>query len=62
VSKYNINFEIERVRKERDDWKECCERLVYSAPFKFCDDINWIKAVLQVKKIVERNKKSIVEQ
>jgi hypothetical protein len=62
VSKYNIAFEIERVRKERDDWKECCEMLIYSAPFKFCEDVTWLKALLYVKKIVERNKKSIVEQ
>jgi len=62
VSKYNIDFEIERVRKERDDWKECCERLIHSAPFKFNEDVSWLKALLFVKKIVERNKRGIVEQ
>jgi hypothetical protein len=62
VREYNINFEIERVRKERDEWKECCERLIYCAPTQFMEDINWLKAMLFVKKIVERNKKSIVEQ
>jgi hypothetical protein len=62
VSKYNTDFKIERVRKERDEWRECCERLICCAPIQFSEDVNWLKALLYVKKIVLRSKQSIVEQ
>lgn len=45
----------ERYKQERDDWRECVERLVWSAPLAFSSDVNWMKALVYAKKLTQKN-------
>jgi len=42
------------LREERDDWRDCVERMVWSAPLAFAADPSWMKALLIAKKLTEK--------
>ena len=46
--------QIEHLQQERDDWRDCVERMVFCAPMAFCNDVNWLKALLLAQKTVKR--------
>lgn len=49
-----MQHRIELLEQERDDWRDCVERMVYSAPLAFSNDVNWVKALLLAQKTVKR--------
>jgi hypothetical protein len=49
-----MQHRIEFLERERDEWRECVERLAYSAPITFSNDVTWLKALLLAEKTVKR--------
>lgn len=49
-----MQHRIELLEQERNDWRDCVERMVYCAPLAFCSDVNWLKALLLAQKTVKR--------
>lgn len=49
-----MQHRIELLEHERNDWRDCVERMAYSAPIAFCNDVNWLKALLLAQKTVKR--------
>lgn len=43
------------LREQRDEWRDCVERMVWAAPLAFSSDVNWIKAMVYAKKLTEKN-------
>lgn len=49
-----LQHRIELLEQERNDWRDCVERMVYCAPMPFSNDVNWLKALLLAQKTVKR--------
>jgi len=47
-------YRCETLEIERDEWRECCERMLWSAPAAFANNIEWLKAMLLAKKLIEK--------
>ena len=43
------------LREQRDEWRDCVERMVWAAPLAFSSDVNWIKAMVYAKKLTEKS-------
>lgn len=53
-----MNDECEECRilkEERDAWRDCVERMVWSAPLAFAADPSWMKALIIAKKLTEKH-------
>jgi hypothetical protein len=47
-------YRCETLERERDEWRECCERMLWSAPATFANNVEWLKAMLLAKKLIEK--------
>jgi hypothetical protein len=47
-------YRCETLERERDEWRECCERMLWSAPANFSNNVEWLKALLLAKKLIEK--------
>ena len=49
-----LMYRCDALERERNEWRECCERMLWSAPPHFGNNVEWLKALLLAKKLIEK--------